>query len=182
MAVPSPQTWPAGSFVDDADLNREVRDAIDFLLAPPRCYAYKSGNGALATGTWDAINFDSEAYDSHNAHDPTTNNSRISAPEAGLYTIAAAVEFDANATGSRRVQIRKNANATQTSGTLLRSVTVNAVAGAGNPTTIQITFDAQLSAADYVELFAQQTSGGPLNVLGTIAGLYMSIRWCAKTA
>ena len=79
-------------------------------------------------------------------------------------------------------QVRKNAAGVDTAGTLLRFVVVNAVAGAGNETTVAHTFDSQLTAGDYIEVFAQQTSGGPLSVNGTIAGTFASIRWCAKTA
>jgi hypothetical protein len=180
MTVPAPRTWVVG-FVDEQDLNDEVRDPLLFLLGPPRVGCYKSGDGALANNTWDEINFNAEFYDSHSAHDNSTNNSRISAPESGLYDIRVSVEFEANATGSRRVNVRKNAAGNQASGTSLRFKVVNAVAGAGNETTVDLAFEAQLAAGDYIEVFCHQTSGGALNVIGAQDGTAASIRWVAKS-
>lgn len=180
MVVPAPRTWVV-SFVDEEDLNDEIRDPLLFLLGTPRVGVYKSGDGSLANDTWDEINFNAEAYDSHGAHDNSTNNSRIGVPESGLYDIRISVEFEANATGSRRVNVRKNAAGSQTSGTSLRFKVVNAVAGAGNETTVDMSFEAQLVAGDYIEVFCHQTSGGPLDVIGTLDGTAASIRWVAKT-
>jgi hypothetical protein len=180
MAIPSVPDFSAAQFVNEAVLD-QLGSVVNFLLEPPRCYAYKSGTGALANSTWDAVNFGVEAYDSHNAHDNTTNSSRITAPESGLYTVATSVEFEANATGSRRINVRRNAAGVQTAGTSLRFVVVNAVAGAGNETTVAATFDTQLVQGDYIETFAHQSSGAALNVTGTLAGTFLSIRWTAKT-
>jgi hypothetical protein len=180
MAIPAAPDWGASETITEAKLD-SISAVLNFLLEPPRCYAYKSGTGALANSTWDAVNFGVEAYDSHGAHDNTTNSSRITAPESGLYTVAASVEFEANATGSRRINVRKNAAGVQTAGTSLRFVVVNAVAGAGNETTVAATFDTQLVQGDYIECFAHQSSGAALNVTGTLAGTFLSIRWTAKT-
>jgi hypothetical protein len=180
MAVPTVPDFAASQVVDDGDLD-DLGECIDFVMDPPRCFAYKSSDGALANNTWDEVNFGAEAYDSHGSHDNSTNNSRVAAPEDGAYAVKVSVEFEAHATGSRRIQVRKNAAGNQASGTLIKSKTVNAVAGAGNETTLDADFDVQLVAGDYLEVFVHQTSGGALNVLGTISGTYLSIRWVART-
>lgn len=180
MTIPTIPDFTASQFVDEADLDA-LSSCLDFLFDPPRCYAYKASDGALANNTWDEINFGSEAYDSHSSHDNSTNNSRVAAPEDGAYAVKVAIQYEANSTGSRRLQVRKNAAGNQASGTELRTKVVNAVAGAGNETTLDVSFDAQLVAGDYLEVFAHQTSGGALNVLGTIAGTFLSIRWVART-
>jgi hypothetical protein len=179
LAVPVPRTWVASETIDASKLNNG-RDALNFLLEPPRCYAYKTADGALATSTWDAINFGAEAYDSHSAHDNSTNNSRLVAPESGLYDLRAHGAWATNSTGIRGLNIRKNANAVQTGGTDLVMVVI-----AGNGTTearLIASVDVQLVAGDYVELFAYQSSGGSLNVLGGIANTFLSMRFVAKTA
>jgi hypothetical protein len=180
MAVPTVPDFAASQIVDDGDLD-DLGDVARFLLDPPRCFAYKNADGALAHDTWDEVNYGAEAYDSHGSHSTVTNSSRVAAPEDGAYLVMVSVEFEANATGSRRIRVKKNAAGSEPSGTLLKAKTVNAVTGAGNETTLDAAFDVQLTAGEYLEVFAHQTSGGPLSVLGTISGTYLSIRWVART-
>lgn len=178
MSVPAPKTWTAGT-VSVGDLNTEIRDALNFLLAPPRCYAYKSADGSLANATWDAIQLGVEAYDSHAAHDNSTNNSRLTAPESGLYNVTAHLMFATNSSGVRGLDIRKNANAVQTGGTDLALVII-----AGNGTTearLIATVDVQLVQGDYCEVFGYQSSGGALNVIGGQANTFLSFRFVART-
>ncbi len=40
--VPSPKTWVALEDVTAAEMNLELRDAINFLLSPPRVWAYRT--------------------------------------------------------------------------------------------------------------------------------------------
>jgi hypothetical protein len=179
LAIPTVRDWTATEVVTEAKLD-EISTALNFLLAPPRCYAYKSGAGSLASATWDAINFGAEAYDSHAAHDNATNNSRLVAPESGLYTIKAHLTFAINANGIRGLDIRKNAAGVQTAGTDLTFLILS-----GNGTTqtrIGASVDAQLTAGEYIEVFAYQNSGGVLNVEGAnIADTFLSMRWTART-
>jgi hypothetical protein len=178
MAVPTPKTWVAAEFVDAAEFNVELRDTFNFLLAPPRCYAFKTSDGALANASWGALNFNGELYDSNAAHDNSTNNTRLVAPESGLYTIIAHTMFETSSAGLRLIDVRKNANAVQTGGTDL-----SMVVQAGNGTTearLIVAVDAQLNAGDYVESFAWQNSGAPLNVIGGAANCFLSFRWASK--
>jgi hypothetical protein len=179
LPVPTVPDFTAAQFVNEAGLDA-LGTVLNFLLAPPRCYAYKTASGALADTTWDEINFGAEAYDSHAAHDNVTNNSRLVAPESGLYTIKAHLTFATNANGIRGLDIRKNAAGVQTAGTDLAFVVI-----AGNGTTqsrLIASVDAQLTAGDYIEVFGYQGSGGALNVEGNnIGDTWLSFRWVART-
>lgn len=178
MAIPFVRDWLSTDIISEAKLD-EISTALNYLLAPPRAYAYKTADGALANTTWDAINLGAEAYDSQALHDNVTSNSRLTAPESGLYNITAHLTFATNSGGVRGLDIRKNANAVQTGGTDLALVII-----AGNGTTearLIATVDVQLVAGDYCEVFAYQSSGAPLNVIGGIANTYMHCRWLAKT-
>jgi hypothetical protein len=178
LALPFVRDWGATETITEAKLD-EISTALNFLLAPPRCYAYKSADGSLANTTWDAINLGVEAYDSHAMHDTSVSNSRITAAESGLYNVTAHLTFATNSAGVRGLDIRKNANAVQTGGTDLALVII-----AGNGTTearLIATVDVQLVAGDYCEVFAYQSSGGALNVLGGAANTFLSARWVAKT-
>ena len=67
------------------------------------------------------------------------------------------VNFDANATGNRGVELRKN-------GTGVDYVFFLAPAAAANASTFPFSYIISLVATDYLELFAYQTSGGALNI------------------
>jgi hypothetical protein len=178
LAIPTVRDWTATEVVTEAKLD-EISTALNFLLAPPRVYAYKSADGALANAAWGALNFNAESYDSHAAHDNTTNNTRLVAPEAGLYTVKAHTRFAAHATGARGINIRKNANAVQTAGTDV--FFTFSLPSSGNVGYVFGSVDVQLGAGDYLESFAYQSSGGALNVLGGITETFMSFIWKART-
>ena len=59
-----------------------------------------------ATGT---LVFEGEEFDTAFMHDTTANTDRLTAPIAGVYLVTAAVSWEANGTGARQLQIRKNA-------------------------------------------------------------------------
>jgi hypothetical protein len=182
LAVPTIPVFQAGETTTLTTKLGQVSTALSFLLDPPSVAVYKLGTGSLADASWNAINFDGEIYDwaTTAMHSTTTSNSRLVAPESGRYRIEVGVEFAANATGSRRINVRKNSGAVQTSGTSVKFKVVNAVAGAGNETTVDATFPVALSSGDYVEVFAHQTSGGILSVDGGAAATYMSLTFTGR--
>ena len=181
MAVPVPRTWVAGETETASIFNGDVRDNMNFILSPPRCFAYKSVAETLTNGAWELLNLESELYDSHGAHSNSTNTGRVTAPESGVYSVTAQVRFSANATNSRLIQVRMNdTTANGTGGTRLALVSVQAASG-GDVTTIGTTFDAQLSATDWIGLFAQQNSG--VSTIDAVAGsgeTFLSFRWVSK--
>jgi hypothetical protein len=178
LAVPTAPDWGASETITEAKLD-SISTVLNFLLAPPRVYAYKTADGALANAAWNALNFNAESYDSHAAHDNATNNTRLVAPEAGLYTVKAHTRFAAHATGARGINIRKNANAVQTAGTDV--FFTYSLPSSGSVGYVFGSVDVQLAAGDYLESFAWQNSGGALNVLGGITESFMSFIWKART-
>jgi hypothetical protein len=179
VAVPTVPDFTASQFVAESHLDA-LGTVLNFLMNPPRCYAYKSANGSLASANWDALSLTAESYDSHACHDNSTNNTRVSFPETGLYTIKANITFDVNTNGIRGLNIRKGAAAVQTAGTDLIMLTPDA--NGTSQTRVTASIDHQATAGEYAEIFAYQNSGGGLSVLGGGAGLsFLSIRWVART-
>jgi hypothetical protein len=178
LAVPVPPDWSASETITEAKLD-SISTVLNFILNYPCAYAYKTADGALAHATWDAINFGAESYDSHNAHDNSTNNTRLIFPENGVYELKAHGAWDTNANGIRGLNIRKGAGGVQTAGT---DVITDVIAGNGTTQArLSLSIDQQFIAGEYVELFAYQGSGGPLNVLGGIANTFLSFRFVRKT-
>jgi hypothetical protein len=81
---------------------------------------------------------------------------RLTAPIGGIYVVTAAVEFAANATGNRQVHLYQN-------GSERTRITVPSV-GAGLATRVSHSDTFNMAAADYIECFVFQDSGGNLNI------------------
>lgn len=178
MAVPVPRTYVASEFVTSTILNGDIRDVHNYLLEPPRCFAYRNADKSTSNGVMTPYDMDLELYDSHTAHSTVTNNSRLIAPDPGIYGAKFQAKWAANVTGSRQVQIRKNAAGNPASGTLVFETADEP--SAGNIGFVNGTVDVQLSASDYIEMFTSQSSGGALNVLGGSGESYLSFMWMAK--
>lgn len=108
-------------------------------------------NNTSTLVTWNSENFDTTAF-----HSTATNTSRITIPagKAGYYLFTSYGFFGDNATGNRRLDLRKN-------GSLIRSwptpSTTNTFSG------LTITCLLSLAEADYIEIAVFQTSGGALS-------------------
>jgi hypothetical protein len=178
MAVPVPRTYVASEFVTATILNADIRDVNNFQLEPPRCFAYRNADKSTSNGVTTVYDMDLELFDSHTAHSLVTNNSRLIAPEPGIYLALCQAKWAANATGSRRIQLRKNAAGNPVSGTLVFD-TAN-LPSSGNIGFAHGSVHVQLSSGDYIEMFTEQTSGGALNVIGGPGESYLSFMWAAK--
>jgi hypothetical protein len=118
---------------------------------------YNSGALSIANSTATALTFDSERYDTDTCHSTSSNTSRLTATTAGKYHIGGAIDWAANDTGIRQCYVRLNGS------TIIAVQTTNNT-GAGNNCQMVVGTIYDLSATDYVELIALQTSGGSLNV------------------
>ena len=89
--------------------------------------------------------------------------------ETRVYTISTTINFDLNATGNRTAWIEKN-------GVKLQQMQFPAVAG--DHTLISLSTSVMLAPTDYIEIYAEQTSGVNLAIGGApFNGNYISITW-----
>ena len=124
------------------------------------CQLEKITSGqSISNATATAVTFNSEVFDTDGFHDNSTNNSRITIPsgKAGKYLLTAQVSFAANATGARIIKIYKN-------GSLLMLGNVLSAAPSTDFTVINNTTLVDAAVGDYFEVFAEQSSGGNLNL------------------
>lgn len=116
-----------------------------------------SANQSIANTTATAIAFNGEDADNDAIHDTVTNNTRLTCRTAGVYHISGSVLWATGAGNYRQLKIQKNG------ATELISVSQPPVGG-GNGTRQVVNATVELAVGDYVELIAQQDSGGALNV------------------
>lgn len=121
------------------------------------CSLYdSSATQSISNNTSTLITWNSENFDTSGFHSTSTNTSRITIPsgKAGYYLFTSYGFFADNATGNRRMDLRKN-------GSLIRSwptpATTNTFSG------LTITCLLNLAVGDYIEIAAFQSSGGALN-------------------
>jgi hypothetical protein len=121
----------------------------------------KSADQTLTTNVQTTITFDVEQFDTDNFHSNTTNNSRLTVPsgKAGKYLVVGTWYWTNATTGWRGAVIYKNGNEflqgtfTLASGDALQYNVVGIV---------------DLAVGDYIEMAASQSSGGNLNLVGTL--------------
>ena len=180
MAVPSQGTVAVGDKITASLWNDDVRDAVDFLISPPRVKVYKTASQSIATYSWACLTWNAEAFDSDTMHDNATANSRITFTTAGTYQITYNAFWANNATGLRNHTIEKNGNTTQGNGTpIVEPFAISPVAASHSGASISVM--ASFAAGDWIQAFAWQNSGGALNLSGgSESHASFSARWVAS--
>ena len=87
-----------------------------------------------------------------------TADSKLTAPQAGLYLLTGGIAWPSNATGNRETYLQLNGSTT------LVADQRSAVNGAVSEQSVSTTY--RLAAGDYIEEIVMQTSGGILNPTG----------------
>lgn len=180
MAVPSQGTVAVGDKITASLWNDDVRDAVNFLISPPRVKVYKTANQSIADSTYALLTWNAEAFDSDTMHDNVTNTARITFTTAGTYQITLNCLWASNGTGARYHTIEKNGTTTKGSGTvILEPFVISPIVATHSGASISVM--ASFSAGDYIQAFVYQNSGGALNLAGvTEAHSTFSARWIAS--
>lgn len=172
MAYTTPATSVAGTVLTASHLNTYVRDNVAWLATDaPACRAYNSAAVAVASsGTASAITLNSERYDNGAIHSTSSNTSRMTVPSGGggKYLVGGGLQWSISAAGNYR-QLRLIQNAT----TYIGYQTSQPSATHASEATCTTSY--ALAAADYVEMFGCQDSGGSLNV--TVGTNYAPELW-----
>jgi hypothetical protein len=125
--------------------------------------------------TFTPLSFAGESFDTMNLHDNALTNSRLRAPVGGIYQVSAGIRWAPNSSGDRTLAIGVNGACSSDSDCLAMSEGgPNPVPGRG---TQQAVSDlVKLSPGDFVEGFAQQTSGGNL-LAAAHPSTFLAITW-----
>jgi hypothetical protein len=156
--IPVEITWTTGQVVTAAQLNSNLRDAVNFLLSWPVCELRQTVAQSVANNTDTPLSMDAEEIDTDNMHSTVTNTSRVTAQTAGRFQLSGGTSYASNTTGRRAASYRLN-------GAPMLG-TQAAITAAGATADVQPTgrtLTTYLNVGDYVELVAYQDSGGSLN-------------------
>lgn len=143
----------------DWEVLRRNTETTSSKLRPvkPNCRVTHSVDQSFASAVSAAVAFNTDVHNVGGMHSTITNNTRLTAKVTGLYSVGGSVNWAANATGIRNIYIRRN-------GTTPIVADLRLAAGGADPTQQSIHTEIRLAAGDYVELIAQQASGGALNL------------------
>ena len=172
--VPSPRTRAAAEIATAAHMNSEVRDAINFLIAPPRCHAYQNAAQTLTTSTFTSVLLDTEEVDTDAIHSTVTNTSRFTIATAGRYRFIGQIDFASNASGYRIARLTKNGSGTAIANNYAISVGAAAMG-------VQVVDEILCAAGDYIELQGWQNSGGNLALVAGAGGTFLHAVWVSTT-
>lgn len=171
--VPVEITWTTGQVVTAAQLNTNIRDAINFILGPPMFVLRQTVAQSIADTTVTALTWDAEDLDRDNGHSTVTNTSRYTSQTTGWYDLHGQDGFASITSGGviRDARFRVNAVATD-----LWGMQVPSVANAAGQFTISGWIF--LNSGDFVEVYVQQFNGGAaLNTAGPYGALKFGGRW-----
>lgn len=120
----------------------------------PACRVKSTVSLSIPTGVNTAIAFNSEKYDTSNIHNDSTNNTRLTVPETGIYLMIGSVGYAGNATGRRELSIRVSGITTISDVAIVNLNTTSPL--------LSVSAMYSLVLGDYVELMTFQDSGGAL--------------------
>lgn len=175
MPYVSPAAIVTGTTISKTTFGDVVKADLDYLANPPHCELWHSAAQSIATtAAWTAVAFNTEDADTATMHDTVTNNTRITIPNTGIYIVTLGWEWAANVTGRRGAGIRVNGSGAggPTKGYAIKDASANAVSS-------EISRNIKLTAGQYIEAVAFQSSGGALNInsLSVERVPYFSATW-----
>lgn len=185
--VPVPRTWTTGEVVTDAELNKEVRDAISFLLSPPRAvvtvlgapFNIATGNSTGPITAWDTVLSNGDTMWS------PSKPSRLTANTPGRYQLAIYIHFpysSGSPTGDLHVGLALNSNgAAWGSATQLEEDSRPGSTSARLGTSCSLIFEQFLNTGDYIEAHAWQYTGGTLSITNTQFTCQFSALWVSSS-
>lgn len=173
-------TRSAGYVVTATDYNT-IAGSINHLGQADRCVLVTdSTSQTLTSGTWAAITFGAESYDTAGFHSTSANTSRLTVPTGfgGIYNVLASVTFEQVAATGLSVQIRKN-GAASTAASMQASVPSFTSLTANHRPIVNLCGQLRLNAGDYLEVFALQVTGSNLAARGDTQAHQFGITWVA---
>jgi len=133
------------------------------------CQLQKSVSQSVANNSYVALTFQTESVDVGGYHSGTSSKIIIPAGKAGTYLFTGQVTYATAASGLRFCVFYKNGSVVATGNSHFGSTTWDTTTG-----TLIIT----LAVADEMELYARQTSGGALDVVGEDSDNYITRFGC----
>jgi hypothetical protein len=144
----------------------------DLARSIPAVRVTRTTNQTIPNNPLTPLAWNSERYDTARMHSNTMNSSRVKAPVTGIYNITLEVAWGGDPDGFRYIDVERN-------GTTEIAIDEVNPPPAGDQS---LTTQTRLRAGDFIVAFAQQNSGGPLDIFKSTTHEYspeLSMTWLA---
>lgn len=169
-APPVPYTWRPGNIVSAALLNSQLQAGLTYLLNPPHFVVRQSTAQAFTTGTNTNVSWDTVDTDPYSGFNSGVDPTRYVVQAAGWYVATYVICWANNTAGNRSVFLQRNGSSLPGSW--------SSAAPSNSYPTVSGTFRVQCAAGDYLQVAAQQGSGGSLSTANPGVGQsWWSLRW-----
>lgn len=92
--IPSQQTWVDDTVPEFGEFNSDIRDAINFLLRPPRVIVRRTFNQLIPCETWTRVEWSTDDSDDPDGMYPGDHNSRIAIVTPGWYDVKVSARWE----------------------------------------------------------------------------------------
>lgn len=168
LPVPSQRTWSVSDLVTAAEMNANVRDAINFVINPPMFIGHQATPQSIGSGSFVNVALDTNDLDTYSGHSTTVNNTQYFSQLAGIYSVTCSSGWAA-AANRRLMNTASGAGATLLgTGTQVEIPNNNT----GTVSLLSVCYF-RLPVSAWVQMQVQQISGGSLN-LGSAS---MTVEW-----
>lgn len=134
--------------------------------------AYKSADQSITYSSEILLTWDSESYDTSAIHSVSADTGLLTVPVGvSKVRVSAHIRFYLNGTGTRMVEILKNGSAAYVGFSVVTTTGVADFYGCVYVSTPVL----DVTAGDYFSVYAFQSSGGPLAVIGDVGGSWFSM-------
>lgn len=89
--LPSPRTWTVGELLNASKLNVDLRDGLNFLLAPPLAIMRQTSNQSVGATT--TLVYGAHDIDRDGGHSTVSNTDRYTAKTAGWYQVTGLISL-----------------------------------------------------------------------------------------
>jgi len=139
-----------------AAVEKWIRTHASWETSNSTCQVYVKGPQTLPTGASTVVTFAGEEYDPDDLHSTTVNTDRITVIVAGVYAMSGNGVWEANDTGTRRLDITVGGVSVAGQSVFMAAETLAA--------SISVARQKELAVGDIVRLEGYQTSGGDLDI------------------
>lgn len=158
LSPPSVKDWAPRYDIQPADLNTYLRDAVNFLAAPPKLrVAQNAVQTGITTGAWTVITMQSVIKDDYSGWRTTPTNHYV-AQVPGWHTVTLLMCAAVPLTNMARVGLQYQIN-----GTVIGPYEFNQAESGGSPWTWDAFDEVYLGAGDSVWPMFFQSSGATIS-------------------
>ena len=187
--LPSQDNYTAGVTVTAPILNKNIRDALNFLISTPQVQLTQSGSWNVVSNnvpqlvtTWDTAVLNTDSMWS------AGQSSRIYANTPGLFQFAIEVHYPASINGATGIvhcglQVNSGGGAWGAGPGFRVAEDVRPINNSKSPnygTSTDLIVEQYMNLGDYVEFYTTQSSGSTATVSSGIFNLLCSARWVAS--